>query len=54
VRVVDGRGAVRRLFGLLSVFPSLAAAVALYGLIASPEQISAQVQAFSGLLPEAA
>ncbi len=41
------------LFGLLSVFPSLAAAVAIYGLVASPEQIAAQAQAFSGLLPEA-
>lgn len=41
------------LFGLLSIFPSLAAAVAVYGLIASPEQIAAQAQTFSGLLPEA-
>lgn len=41
------------LFGLLSIFPSLAAAVAIYGLIASPEQIAVQAQAFGGLLPEA-
>lgn len=41
------------LFGLLSVFPSLAAAVAVYGLVASPEQIAAQAQTFSGLLPQA-
>jgi membrane protein len=39
------------LFGLLSIFPSLAAAVAICGLIASPEQIAAQSQAFAGLLP---
>lgn len=41
------------LFGLLSIFPSLAVAVAIYGLIASPEQIAAQAQTFSGVLPEA-
>lgn len=41
------------LFALLAVFPSLAAAVAIYGLVASPEAIAAQLQAFSGLLPPA-
>jgi len=41
------------LFGMLSVFPSLAAAVAIYGLLASPEQIVTQAQTFSELLPEA-
>ena len=39
------------LFGLLSVFPTLAAVVAIYGLIGSPEAIAQQAQAFSGLLP---
>lgn len=41
------------LFGLLAVFPSLAAAVAIYGIVASPEAIQAQVQTFSALLPAA-
>lgn len=39
------------LFGLLSVFPTLAAAVAIYGLIGSPEAIVAQAKTFSELLP---
>ncbi len=41
------------LFALLAVFPSLAAAVAIYGLVASPEQIAAQMQSFSNMLPPA-
>ncbi|MDY6945811.1 MAG: YihY/virulence factor BrkB family protein [Pseudomonadota bacterium] len=41
------------LFALLAVFPSLAAAVAIYGLVASPDAIAAQMQAFTGLLPPA-
>ena len=41
------------LFALLAVFPSLAAAVAIYGLVASPEAIQAQIQTFSELLPPA-
>jgi membrane protein len=39
------------LYSLLAVFPSLAAAVAIYGLVASPEVIQAQMQAFAGMLP---
>lgn len=41
------------LFALLAVFPSLAAAVAIYGMVASPEAIAAQIQSFSGMLPAA-
>lgn len=41
------------LFAMLSLFPSLSAAVAIYGLLASPEAIAAQIQSFSGLLPPA-
>src|SRR5688500_12347294 len=41
------------LFALLAVFPSLAAAVAIYGIVASPEAIAAQIQSFSGMLPAA-
>lgn len=39
------------LYSLLAVFPSLAAAVAIYGIVASPEAIQAQMQAFAGMLP---
>lgn len=41
------------LFALLAVFPSLAAAVAIYGIVASPDAIAAQMQSFSGMLPAA-
>lgn len=41
------------LFALLAVFPSLAAAVAIYGIVASPDAIAAQMQSFTGLLPPA-
>lgn len=41
------------LFALLAVFPSLAAAVAIYGIVASPDAIAAQMQAFGGMLPPA-
>jgi membrane protein len=41
------------LFGLLAIFPTLAAVVAIYGILASPEAIAGQMQAFSGLLPPA-
>ena len=41
------------MFALLAIFPSLAATVAIYGIVASPDAIAAQVQAFSGLLPPA-
>jgi membrane protein len=39
------------LYTLLSIFPALAAAVSVYGIFASPQQISEQVQAFRSLLP---
>lgn len=39
------------LFALLAVFPSLAAAVAIYGIVASPDAIAAQMQGFSDFLP---
>lgn len=41
------------LFALLAVFPSLAAAVAIYGIVASPEAIATQMQTFNDLLPTA-
>jgi membrane protein len=58
-RVIDQTGADNvsivagglALFGLLSVFPTLAAAVAICGLIGSPEAIAAQAQPYSELLP---
>ena len=39
------------MYALLAVFPGLAAAVALYGLFASPAQVLEHMQAFSGILP---
>src|SRR5690606_10645345 len=41
------------LFALLAVFPSLAAAVAIYGIVASPDAIAAQMQTFGNFLPPA-
>ena len=38
-------------FGLLSIFPALAATVSVYGLIADPATIADQVQSLSGVLP---
>lgn len=42
------------LYALLAVFPALAAAVSLYGLVSSPDQIAGQIQGLSGVLPEQA
>lgn len=39
------------LYALLAIFPSLTALVLLYGLFASPDQITQQMQSFQGLLP---
>ncbi|SOD91095.1 YihY/virulence factor BrkB family protein [Caenispirillum bisanense] len=38
-------------FTLLSIFPALAAALTLYGIVASPEQVATQIQPLSGVLP---
>ncbi len=40
------------LYALLAVFPALAAALSLYGLFASPDQIAGQVESLAGALPE--
>ncbi len=40
------------LYALLAAFPALAAALSLYGLFASPEQIAGQVESLAGVLPE--
>lgn len=39
------------LYALLAVFPALGAAVSIYGLFASPDQISRHITSFEGLLP---
>ena len=39
------------LYSLLAIFPALTAIVLIYGLFASPEQVSEQLQMFGGLLP---
>ncbi|MFL6618295.1 MAG: YihY/virulence factor BrkB family protein [Povalibacter sp.] len=40
------------LYALLAVFPALAAAVSIYGLFASPQEISQHLQTLGGMLPE--
>lgn len=42
------------LFALLAVFPGLAAAVSLYGMLASPEQVASQFQGIGSMLPRQA
>jgi membrane protein len=39
------------LYSLLAIFPALTAAVLLYGLFASPDQVGQQIQALEGLMP---
>jgi membrane protein len=39
------------LYALLAVFPALAAAVSIYGLFASPDDIARHLDAFAGVLP---
>lgn len=39
------------LYALLAIFPALTAAVSIYGLFSSPEQISSHMEAFAGVLP---
>ena len=41
-------------FGLLALFPALAAAVALYGLFTDPASVSAQLDLLAGVVPDAA
>ncbi len=38
-------------YGLLAVFPALAATISIYGMFADPGQIQGQIQAMSGMLP---
>jgi membrane protein len=40
------------LYALLAAFPGLAAAVSIYGLFASPQEIASHLQTLSGVLPE--
>jgi membrane protein len=42
------------LYALLAMFPALAAAISVYGLIASPDQVADQMAAMQGILPEQA
>jgi membrane protein len=41
-------------FAFLAVFPALIAAVTIYGLVADPAQVAAQVESLAGTLPQAA
>jgi membrane protein len=42
------------LYALLAAFPALAAAISVYGLVASPDQVAEQMGAMQGVLPEQA
>lgn len=39
-------------FAFLSMFPALAALVSVYGLVANPEDVARQIDAFAGALPQ--
>ncbi|MCZ2837262.1 YihY/virulence factor BrkB family protein [Modestobacter sp. VKM Ac-2985] len=41
-------------FAFLSIFPALIATISIYGLVASPEQVAAQIESLSDQLPESA
>jgi len=41
-------------YGVLAIFPAIAALVAIYGLFADPANLSAHLESVSGLLPEGA
>jgi membrane protein len=41
-------------FGFLAVFPALIATISIYGLVASPEQVTEQIESFSAQLPDSA
>ncbi|MGY1824661.1 YihY/virulence factor BrkB family protein [Geodermatophilus sp. SYSU D00079] len=41
-------------FGFLAVFPALIATISIYGLVASPEQVTAQIESVSTQLPDSA
>src|SRR5690606_31316394 len=41
-------------YGLLGLFPAVAALVSIYGLIADPQQVQQQLQMASGVIPQGA
>ncbi|SDF53427.1 membrane protein [Blastococcus aurantiacus] len=41
-------------FGFLAIFPALIASISIYGLVASPETVTEQVESFSSQLPDEA
>jgi membrane protein len=45
-------GAGVAFFAFLAVFPALIATISLYGLVASPEEVAAQIESLSAQLPE--
>ncbi|WP_222272299.1 YihY/virulence factor BrkB family protein [Modestobacter marinus] len=47
-------GAGVAFFAFLAVFPALIATISMYGLVASPESVSEQIESLSGQLPEEA
>jgi membrane protein len=47
-------GAGVAFFGFLSIFPALIATISIYGLVASPEQVTRQIESLSDQLPRSA
>jgi membrane protein len=47
-------GAGVAFFGFLSIFPALIATISIYGLVASPEQVTRQIESLSDQLPASA
>jgi membrane protein len=47
-------GAGVAFFAFLAVFPALIATISIYGLVASPEEVTAQIESLSDQLPESA
>jgi membrane protein len=47
-------GAGVAFFGFLSIFPALIATISIYGLVASPEQVTQQIESLSAQLPSSA
>jgi membrane protein len=47
-------GAGVAFFGFLAVFPALIATISLYGLVASPEEVTQQIESLSDQLPQSA
>ncbi len=48
---LSGLAAGSAYYALVSIFPSLAALVSIYGLVADPNSVQTQIDALAGVLP---